>query len=642
MKNSVWALLLGASLLSACSSIPMITDIDVLTNQNNGSLVSFYNQLNADLQLVKPKTDEAENRREYIAITGLKIAEEKEQVILNDLDRELDKHSIATLEKSLAQATSIEPYNQKVYSDLRAQFEQAISQKKGLILAKEAEYYELTDKNAPAKVALLDEIAAIYGESESGSQIQTQRAAYIKSLYENANIEMTKKRYEDVTMLVDHLETIDPNYPGLGEMRHQLLAAEYEQQFWDALGKGQTDRAYFTFNKLTQIPQYVETHPDVVPIADDMAQFFIAEGDQWMRSKAIDSAYQSYSRARYIRVVTGRAEEYSVGEKRFIDYIEKRFMSYLGRSQTVPAFGHLMILKELMPAHEAVLKYSQSLQDTVLSDATIKILAMNFSNTTEYRALGSQLVAKINQAVIAAVGEQVKIIDEAVVATSYSPSQIVSMANSSSYYVLSGEILDAAVKQKNEEIAETQHVLTGYEKVSNPEHQEWLALSKRKRKDMLQPAPIIDQPVEQDVTIIKNVIEQKAALSVAYRLADAVSASVVFSDALVKEETINTVNIPRVEVGLFIQPEKKTELKTDAQILDALMQSMAEDAAQKLVAQVETLQGNYLRKADQALVLEDFNSASADYAYGFALSAAKQNADEDALSKLRTYSLRWQ
>ncbi len=639
--KKLWFYILVLAGLMACASEPMITDMDVLVYQNKGELPGFYDRLQSELKLAKPKSDLAENRRVYIGKVGEKIAEEKEQVILNELDRELGKHTIATLQAALEKTVIIKNYSERNYTDLRMQFEQAISQKKGVILSKEAEYYELTDKDAVQKVQLLDAMAEIYGPGQDADQIAMQRTAYINGLFQNAQTAMSNKRNEDVVQLLDSIEKIDPNYPGLGDMRHLLLASDYEQQFWDALGKGQTDKAYETFYKLTQIPDYVQTHPDVVPIAADMAQFFIAEADQLMKDKSVDGAYLSYSRSRYIHNVIGKADVYSAGEKKFVDFIDKRVAEYVSQSLLIPAFGNLAILQELMPGHPTVLKYVQKLNDDVLAESAIKIISTGFTDNNVNKSVGSLVVAKIIQELMKLMPAQVQIIEGPVVASNYMPSQIITMPNSSAYYILSGEVLDATLNKTEESSSVTKRVLTSYIQEPNPSYNEWLDLSKRKQKEIPQPPATIQKPVEEDVVIEKTTIEQRAVLSVAYRLANAISASVVFSDAPTQKETVTTENVKGVQAGLFVQEPQNAPVRSDAEIMDMLASTLAIEAAEKIVAQVESLQESYVKKADQAIVLEDFNAGVANYAYGYALTASKKNPDEDALKKLRLYSLRW-
>lgn len=641
MKNMRLGVLILAIFLSACASEPLITDMDVLTHQNNGELLNFYSRLNSELKLAKPTSDLAENRRIYIAKVGEKIAEEKEQVVLDGLDREFGKHSIATLQSALEKTLDIKSYSERIYTDLRMQFEQAITQKKGVILSKEAEYYELTDKDALRKVQLLDEITAIYGPGQDADQVGMQRNAYIQGLFQNAQKLMVSKRYEDVVQLLNSIEKIDPEFDGIDEMKGQLLAADYEQQFWDALGKGQTDRAYETFHRLTQIPDYVSAHPDVIPTADDMAQYFIAEGDQAMSDKSLDMAYVAYSRARYIRTVIGNADIYSPGEKKFIDLMDKRFSDYLSKSMAVPAMGTLAIIEELMPTHPS-LQYAKKINEDILAEASIKIITAGFTGNNPEHDFAGMITGKIITQLKEALPSQLQIIDSALAATDYAPSQIISRPNPVSFYILSGEVLEASLAKKEKKTSTTMNVLTGVIKEPNPAYNEWLSLSKRKQAQIPQPAVTIDKPVEEDVVIEKTVTEQNAVLSVAYRLANAVSASVIFSDSPSEKGQFIAENIKGVEAGTFVQPEKVEAILPATEIWEKLSSSLAVDAATKIAAQVTSLQESYIKNGNQYVVSEDFNKALENYAYAYSLSTLDEGSDTDALKKLRIYSLRWQ
>ena len=633
---------LAASLiLSACSSVPMVTDIDLLTHQNKGDLMAFYQQLQGELKLAKPKSDVAENRRIYIQKVGQKIAEEKEQAIFNGLDSELDKNNISTLQAALDKGADIRNYNGDVYEDLRRQLDQAISQKKGVILSKESQYYGLGDKDALKKVELLDEIAEIYGPGAQAKQTQDQRSAYLENLLQNASEAMKTKRYEDAEMLVDNLEKIDPGHAGIEEIRHQLLAAGYEQQLWDALEKGETDKAYATFYRLTQIPDYLKTHPDVVPVAEDMAQFFIAEADQSLKKKNLSAAYQSYSRVRYIREVTNTADQYSPGEKKFIDLIDKKLERYVKYSHLVPAYGSLLILQELMPGHPAIMKYEQLLQDEIFSEAVIKVITMNFSDSTVDSAIGRPLVSKVAAMISSKQPKEIRMIDSQVAAAHYMPAQVVNLPNPASYLILSGEVLDTKITKQEQPVSETKHVLTGYVKEANPAYGEWQSLSSRKRKETIQPPITVDKPVEEDVVVNKTLIEQNGLMAVNYRLADVVSASVIYSDTINENKTFNYEDIPPVDAGLFVVKEQKAEVRSDDQVISELSDKVAEKIADKIVERVNKLQENYLKKADRSVVLEDFDTATSNYAYGYILSRMRENPDEDCLAKLKTYSLRW-
>lgn len=640
MKKNLVSAMLMISLLGACSSVPMVTDRDVLVSENRGELMTLYTNMQAELKTAKPGSDLAENRTAYLVVVGKKIAEDKERIILNDLGRQVESHDIATLQTALDQASKIEQYNKGVYEGLRMQLEQGINQKKTVIDEKENEFSQLSDGDAIRKVELLNEIAAISGGQEA-QQVAVRRTAYLESLSRSAESAMDNKRNEDAEILINNLEKIEPGYPGIADMRHRLIAAEYEQQFWDALGKGETDTAYDTFHQLTQIPNYVANHPDVIPIAEDIAQFFIAEGDKHAGTGSLAAAYEAYSRARYIRKVMGKGDLYSPGELKFIEGIDKRFQRYMSESVTVAAFGHLSILEELDPKHASVTKYSQKINSVMLADATIKIIPSAFTETESKRSLGLGIVSKINKQLMDAMPTRVQVIELNKAASNYSSEQVAKMPNSGSYYFLSGEILESNVGVNKKPASVTRRVLTSYKKEANPEYVAWTQLKKREQKETPKPQETIDVPVEEDVTVKKVIVDKQGVFSITYRLADALTASVVFSDALSKKESHTGEQVEGIELGLFKQESVVAELPSDADILEKLSGEISTEAAGKIATQVETLETAYITRADAAVVSEDFNAAAANYGYSHALLQARGKVDASVLGKLRKFAIRW-
>lgn len=639
MKKSLLSVAIASSLLIACSSEPMITDRDVLVAENHGELMTMYQQMQAKLTQTKPDSEHAENLKGYIAKVGEKIAKDKERIILNDLQRDMEMHDIATLEAALQRAEEIKTYDQQVYQGLRQELETAISKKKAIIANKEAEFNQVTDRKAPYKANLLEEIATIYGGTKA-EEVRMQRTAYIDGLYQQALAALESKRHEDVDMLLNNLAEINPDYPGLQETRNKLVAAQYEQKFWDALGEGDTAKAYELFAKLTQIPNYLQDNPDVMPIAEDIAQYFIAEGNKQMGTYSISSAYRAYSRARYVRNVMGKGDVYTDGEQKFIAFIDKRLQKYADKNDIVPAYGYLSILEELQPENPSVLKYGQTINNAMLADATIKIIPSAFTEAQSKRSLGRGLVSKINQLVMETLPTRIQII-EAAALSEFSPSKVAEKINPTSFYFLSGEILEANVEQIEKPASVTKRVLTSYKRVENPEYLAWTKLSKREKKETPEPASTIEVPVEEDVTIKKTIIEKQGTFSITYRLAESLNASVAFSDAMTKKDAYSGESVEGIELGLFVQESKIADLPSDADILQKLSEEVAAEAATKITEQIESLEDNYLKKAEQAVIAENFNAATANYGYRYVLLQAQGKQNDDILQKLRQYAIRW-
>lgn len=133
----------------------------------------------------------------------------------------------------------------------------------------------------------------------------------------------------------------------------------------------------------------------------------------------------------------------------------------------------------------------------------------------------------------------------------------------------------------------------------------------------------------------------KGVVHITYRLADALNASVVFSDAMTKKQSFAGENIQGIELGLFSQETVTADLPSEADILAVLSDQISTEAADKIAAQIEVLEKAYIVRADASVVSEDFNTAAANYGYSNVLMQARGNVDKEVLAKLRANVIRW-
>ena len=629
----------AAVILAACSSEPMITDYDVLVHQNRGELHQLYDRLNRELKEASSSSDVAENRRIYIERVGRRIADDKERQLLNRLDRDLDKHDIATLKAEQERAAEIEQYNREVYLDINGQLQRSIDTKLAEIREKENTFDGLGDEQAPQKVVILEDIAKIYGGREA-EQTYERRTQYIAGLYQQAEQALESRRHEQVRMHLQNLRKIAPDFEGLDELHHRLIAADHEQDFWDALSRGNTAKAYDTYRELTRIPDYLEQNPDVVPVAKQLADLFIAEGNTRMDNYAVVAAFQAFTRARYIKNTLGQEEHYTEGEQKFIEFVDRRLKGYIDDGETVPAYAFLKVMENLQPEHETVQEYAQRINNQMLDHATIKIIPSAFSDI-ERRALGSSIVSMVQQALLENTDIRVQVIDSNVDGERLTRSMINEMPNAASYYFLSGEILDASVDQQETRESTTKKVLTSYQRVENPEYIAWSNLSRRDKRNTVEPESTIEIPVEEEVTLNKTIVEKRGVLSVTYRMTEAASSDVLFADSITMEERVSDESIDGVRRGLFEQQAKQADLPADGQILEKLSKQLAEGIADRIAEQVANLESRYHEQGDRAVVNENFNVAIANYAYANVLLQAAGEQDQELLEKLRGYAIRW-
>lgn len=622
-------LLCASLLLSACASTPLLTDRDVVTAENRGQLNKLYQDIHHDLENSKPSSELAQNRQQFLPIVGRKIAEQKEREILARLEHDFAKHDVATLETELKNTTEIEQYNREIYLELTMQLQKAIDDKERNVREKQFQFQQLDDNRAIEKVQLLNEIAEIYG-GEKQQVTQQELQAYIDSLFASAEQALTAKRNEDVRGYLNSLQIIAPADERLVQVKHSLIIVENEQAFWDALSKGQTDKAFETYQLLTTIPDYIEKHVDVVPVAEDMIRFFVAAGNKSMSSFAIAAAYQSYTKANYIKESLNQEKTFADGETKFIDHIASKIKTTVAQKQWAAAYGLSLILQEFQPTHDVLQEYGAQINQAVLDEATFKLQVKNFVSLEQGSSLGAKVSQEIKQQVdVASNKDIINISDDE------------TPANSAGVYWLSGEVLAAKVSQTTANIEETQNVLVSNQKVENPEYVTWSKLTAREKKYTPEPEAIIEVPVHEDVVLHKTRLEKTVVMSLSYRLTDAKTGRVVFADAINREMQKQADQIQGVKRGLFVQEAQQAELPDNVTLLEQVTAEIAQQIAKNVVEQSAALQPKYVKLGDQAVVAEHFNNATNYYAFGYIMKQAQHQADDDLLEKLKTYAIRW-
>lgn len=633
-KNLSW--LIAALLLSACASEPMVTDTDVLVAENRGELQALYQRLDAELASSKASSNKTQNRQLYLTKVGRKIAEQQERDILNRLDRDLAKQDVSTLQQALADGKAIEPFNREIYLDLTLQLEKAINEKMQLINEKEQQFSVWDHQHAPQKVQLLDQIALLWG-GDKAVETQKRRSDYLASLYQQTELALTHQRPEDVRRYLKHFQEIDPNYPDLDRLRHGLIIEEYEQQFWLALSKGQTDLAFATFKELNQIPDYLTKHPDVVPAAEEMMRYFIAQGNRYFASFSLSSAYQSFSRARYVKDALKQGAQYHEAEVKFIDYLARRLQTYVDNNQSIPAYGFISILQELQPEHALVAQHKESVSVALLDLASLKLVPTPFTAVVS----DAELSMRLEQDVVTAVEQAIDGNHKMLAANAMSRIDAAKLANAASYYFIHAELIDAGTRLKEISAEENRKVLVSYQQVENPDYVAWTKLKKRDKKIIPEPAAIIEVPVEETVVLQKTLFEKESRMSVAYRLVSALDGQVVFADAINQSEIFTADLYQAFEQGLFVVEATEPNLPSDEAVLQQLSQSVAKEIASKIAERAQLLPVALANIADMSVVSEDFNRAASHYAFSDVLTQAEGKQNIELGEKLRNYAIRW-
>ncbi len=642
MNNKVGFILAAAIIFAGCSSQPMYTETDVLKAKNKGELYSLYDAMALELKEEKPSSERAANIRQYREKVGEEIANEKEQAVLNELGRDLENKTVAQLNDAKTKAGDIQQYDQEVYLNLLAVLNKQIHEKEKQIATKRSEYDLLELDGSLRKVELLNEMAEIAGGDEA-AKLQAEKQTYINSLFTDAQREMDSQRYEQVVKILDQLELINDQDEKLQTMRYALIEAEYEQQFWDALGSGDKEKSFELLKHLTAIPNYLQKNEDILPIAKDLEALYLADADKKMQSLQVIAAYEDYSKANFIQQQLGTVKIYSEGEKTFIRIIENKFADAQEAGELELSYGLLSIIEELQFDNVNVIERSPNIINELLNRATVKVLPRQLNSKPEAlavsevfsNALAAQLQKTLKTRVeVLDLGKQQKLTQDEVA------------LNPAAWFEITGDLQTAKVTSGNEAISETKNVLVSHRIVENPEHIEWAQLSKRKKRETTEPASTIEQPVYEDVVIQKVEIQKQADINVSYRLIDSSRQAVLFFDAQKNQVVAKGVAQKAYEKGLFKLEAQEAQIPLEADMMGQVIAEAVVEMSIKLEPELIKLDSRYKQMGALAFTDSNFNESTKQYAYADVLATAYRNRQTKEESskmkeKLRFSAIRW-
>lgn len=642
VKTYAGTSLLLASLLVACSSQPMYSDVDVLKAKNKGELYQLYEKMSSEYSLVKPSSDRARNILSFQEEVGLEIANEKEQVLLNAVGRDLTQHDIATLNKAKADAAPIQEYNDAVYIALRARLDQEIFIKEKMFAEKRAEFQLLKLAQSSRKVELLDEMAVIAG-GEQAEGLKQERIRYVEGLMESAQLNMKKQRYEQVVLILEQLQIIAPEHGSLQGLEYELIEAEFEQQFWDALGAGDKNKSLELLKRLTAIPNYLQDNSDVLSIAKDLQSLFLSDADGKMKGMQIIAAYDDYSKASYIQSQLGAAKQYSEGEKNFIRVIENKLLAAQEANNIVLSYGLLSILEELQYDNAMVEEFAPSVNNALLDQATIKILPRQLNSKPDDLEVAQVFSNALAQHIQLELKTRVSVYN---LVRQAKLTQAELSINPSAWFEVTGDLLKSSLETNNTAEKEVKNVLVSYQTVVNPDYEAWSQLPSRKRKAATEPAATIEKPVYKDVDISSVKIAKKANLSVSYRLIDQEKKAVLFFSSQESYLSADGVVQKAQKEGLFSVPEQEARLPLDADMMGQVIADAVMEVTQKLKPELEGLEGRYMQAGEIAFLDKSYNRSAEQFAYADILAQSKNKKLKlrkglSATEKMRLSMMRW-
>lgn len=620
------AIAIAISLAGCSTPTAMVSQQELTAAQNSGGLEAVYDQFAAKLALQKTNTPEGQKSLAQLKQIGDQLADKLAKEVRSEINQQSTASGLVPLpviDAQIAKLGKLQKWSAEKHSKLAAELNELKGRTQARITSQQNQLAKLTENDMGQRLAVLDDLAKLTGDD----RYNRERTDVLANLRKRAEDALKNEQYGEAKIALIALKQADPDDKTVGPQLTLADARLFEKKFWDSLAEGQIDNAYTQFMSLSQTPEFPEILKRLNKSSDDMVAYFVAQAGTATTANQLDEAYKLLGQARDIRAKTGSDAVRPPQEDAFLKVIFARHQAALKAGQPGLALGYLKVVENFNAEFPGLRTSLRTTQDIVLAKATKKVSTAAFTDAAPGgMEFGGAVAAKVTQYLFDRIPNDIKLIERDQFQAILREKEIGAATQNdlaSADYLIQGKVLESRVDTTENRSKKTMRVVTDTVSVSNPAHEQWVALPENQRSKKTEPAASITQEKREDVTINLQIMRKVGIISASFRLVEAKTGRVLAtgSDAA-KEEHTDEGN-EGIELGQFHMPFKLASLPADTEILQKLTEKISAVIGDKLVTELKNPELRYAETAKRFADEGDTAMAAENEAYAFAMANLK-------------------
>jgi hypothetical protein len=613
------------------------------------TLESVFTQITGQEATVKPGSGRAEELAGQHKLIGGELAERAAAAVrtrIADIPRVDGKLPLGPLQKELEAAKAIARYDAAVHDALARELEPELEGTRRELARRERELGELGDDALLERLKLLSGLASLAGKGSSESDAFTaQREELLGNVSKEAEKAIRDEDYEKAQGLLGIVQEVDPSDEAARKKKCEVDGKVLLKQFSQALETGSATRSMSMLADFSEKDCFAEIKSALQDSAAPMAEAFAALGAEATAAQNLGLAYHRYRDAQTIsQLLLGRSATLP-GVESFLGQLDGAYEKAFAAGEYGVALGLLDVRTELGTTTPQMRQQARMTRDEINRRAVRGLTAYPFEDPKHAAAkVGDAVASKVVQHIFSTIPSDVRIVEREQLERILDECKRNGNCNAltSADFIVQGTINDAKVETTEKTGRETRRVVTGKQSIPNPAHAAWLALKERDRKKQPEPAATILQDITEDVEFDVTSVRKVGIISVSYRVVEASSGRVVFTDSMQDRQEFQDEGRQGVQLGDFKQETDFVELPPDIEILSGdkgLADKISDGIGQKLVEFLQNPEDKYEQEASRAVEEGDFAGAARKIAYAISLREAKSKDVGRLKELLRSYAM---
>lgn len=612
-------------------------------------LESLFSQISLQLQSAKPGSDKAAKLSAQLKTVGGELAERAAAATrtrVAEAGRVDGMVPLGALERELAGLDAVKRWDPDVYAEISRDLDKELGRTKSAIEAREAQLQTTSKVDVLDRLKLLSELSALSGTgSQDQARYAQERDAILRSVSAEAEEAIKNEDYEKAQDLLGIVQEVNPEDEATRQQKCEVDGKVILKRFSQTLETGRVTRSVEMLTEFSETDCFDEIKDGLAESAAPMAEAFGMLGQEATNANRLDAAYRRYKDSRTISTLLLDEENDLPGIDAFMKKLEAAYEKAFAAGEFGVAMGYLNVMSEFSRMTPKIRQNIRITRDELRRRAVRGLTAYPFEDPkTSATKVGDAVASKVVQHIFQTIPSDVRIVEREQLERILDECKRSGTCDAldTADFIVQGTILDAKVETTEKVGSETRRVVTGSETITNPEHTRWAQLRDKERKNTEEPPRTVTRDVTEDVTIRVTAVRKVGIISVSYRVVEASSGRVLFTDSIQTKQTFQDEGRQGVQLGSFKQETDFVELPPDIEILsgaDGLSDKVSLEIGIKLVEFLKDPEVQYGVDAQRFVDEGDYFGAARNAAYAIVLREIKSKEIGDLREDLKKYAM---
>jgi hypothetical protein len=612
-------------------------------------LESLFNQISLQLQSAKPGSDHAVELSSQRKTVGSELAERASAAIrtrLAEAGRIEGKIPLGAIEREIAGLDAINRWDSDVHLKISGELNRELEATKLAMSDREQKLETISKDQVLDRLRLLSELSALSGTgSESQARYAQERDAILSDVSKEAEEAIRNEDYEKAQDLLSIVQEVNPGDEDTRQQKCEVDGKVIIKRFSKALETGRVTRSMALLTEFSETDCFDEIKDGLAESAEPIVEAFGLFGEEATTSNQMGPAYQRYKDSRTISLLLLDEKNDLPGIEVFLEKVQQTYEKALAANEYGIAWGCLNIMTEFGPTTPRIRQNIRKTKDEIQRRAVRGLTAYPFEDSkTSSTQVGDAVASKVIQHIFSTIPNDVRIVEreqlERILDECKRGGDCENLDTAD--FIIQGTILDAKVETTEKSSSETRRVVTGEETLTNADHTRWAQLREKDRKKTPEPPRTVTRDVTEDVTIQVNSVRKVGIISVAYRVIQANSGRVLFTDSIQTKQTFQDEGREGVQLGNFKQETDFVELPPDIEILsgsEGLSEKISNEIGTKLVEFLHDPEDQYAANAKRFVDEGDYIGAAQQTAFAIILLEIKSKEIGALRDDLKAYAM---